>query len=480
MTSVQPAAANRRFAAVDLGATSGRVILGRIAGGKLETQQVARFANEPVRLGNGLHWNLAGLYGEVLAGLAAAEHAAPGQIESVGIDSWAVDYGLFRRGRLLGEPFHYRDERNERGVEAVHGRFSPQELYARNGLQHLSFNTLFQLATEGDMLEFSDRLLLIPDLVTYWLTGVEVAERTNASTTGLLDPRTGEWDGSLARGIGVPERILPRLVDPGTRVGQLSPAAAERVGRPLDVMSVASHDTASAVAAVPALRPDFAYVSCGTWGLVGLELATPVLTEDARRANFTNEGGLDGQTRFLHNVMGMWLLSESIRFWHPLADAAERATVLHALLGEAERVTGDRPVFDVNDSRFLAPGDIPERIANWYRERGERAPANQAEVVRCIIESLAQAFTDAVFRASELASHTVGVIHIVGGGSQNALLCQATANRSGLPVLAGPTEATAMGNLLVQARALGEIEPGPESIRAVVARSTEVTEYLPR
>ncbi|UOQ60482.1 rhamnulokinase [Leucobacter rhizosphaerae] len=467
-------------AAVDLGATSGRVIVGRLEDGVLQTRHIARFANDPVHTPDGMHWNLLELYRQVTLGLAAAEREAPGEIASVGIDSWAVDYGLFRGDRLLGTPYHYRDARNEAGVAAVHQLVSAEELYARNGLQHLTFNTLFQLATEGEMLAFADRLLLVPDLLNFWLTGAQVAERTNASTTGLLDARTGEWDLELAARLGIPAGLLPRLVDAGTPIGTLSADVARTVGRALDVVAVGSHDTASAVVAIPNSGRDFAYISCGTWGLVGLELDAPVLTDDARRANFTNEGGVDGRTRFLHNVMGLWLLSESLRHWEPGATDAQRSSLLGELLAEAARVPSDVPVFDVNDPAFLPAGDIPERIRSWYRRRGERVPETRAEVVRCIIESLAEAFAEAVREASRLADHDVSVIHLVGGGSQNTLLCQATANRSGLRVVAGPTEATAMGNLLIQARALGQLAPELGAVREVVTRSSHVIEYLPR
>ena len=467
-------------AAVDLGATSGRVILGRIDGGVLRTQHVARFANDPVRTGDGLHWNLLELYRQALAGLALAERESPGEIASVGIDSWAVDYGLLRGGRLLGVPYHYRDARCETGVGAVHARVPAEQLYARNGLQHLPFNTVFQFAAEGELLDLADRALLIPDLLNYWLTGVEAAELSNASTTGLLDARSRSWDLELASALGVPHRLLPPLVEAGTRLGRMTPAAAAAVGRALDVVAVASHDTASAVAAVPAERPDFAYVSCGTWGLVGLELDAPVLSADAYRANFTNEGGIGGTTRFLHNVMGLWLLSESLRHWYPGATDAQRSSHLMELLDEAARVGSASPVFDVNDPAFLPPGDIPGRVRSWFAARGERAPQTPAEIVRSIVESLASAFADAVREGARLAGREVTVIHIVGGGSQNTLLCQALADRSGLPVLAGPVEATAMGNLLVQAQALGQVEPGLESLRAVVARSTRVVAYAPR
>lgn len=481
----RPASTPGALAAVDLGATSGRVIIGRLEGARpdsitLTTRQLSRFANHPVRTPDGLHWNLLGMYHEVLQGLAAAEHASPGSIASIGVDSWGVDYGLLRDGRLLGTPYHYRDERTAAGVRAVHARVSPEELYARSGIQHMPINTLFQLATEGPLLSLADQMLLIPDLISYWLTGVPAAERTIASTTGLLNPHAREWDLPLAERIGIPPAILPRLVDAGARLGALDAAAAAVVGRALDVVTVPSHDTASAVAAIPASRPDFAFISCGTWGLVGLELDAPVLGEAARAAGFTNEGGLDGTTRFLHNVMGLWILSESIREWAPPADAATQAALLSELLADAARIDRAMPVFDVDDPAFATPGNMPERIRAWYRARGERAPESRAELVRCIVESLAQAFADAVSQAAQLANHEVAVIHIVGGGSQNTLLCQAVADRAGLPVIAGPTEATAMGNLLVQARTHGWITPEREAIRGVVARSTSVTEYLPR
>lgn len=470
----------RTVAAVDLGATSGRVITGTITDGVLTMRHEARFPNNPVRTRDGLHWNLLGLYQHVLDGLAAAERDGPGQIASIGIDSWAVDYALLRDGRVLGVPYAYRDERTARGVEAVHAVASPEELYRRNGLQHLPFNTVFQLATDGELLGLAEQLLLLPDLLAYWLTGAQVAERTNASTTGLLRADTREWDVELAERVGVPARILPLLVDPGAVLGSLEGEAARVVGRDIDVVAVGSHDTASAIVAIPNTGRDFAYISCGTWGLVGLELDEAVVTDAAREANFTNEGGVDGRVRFLHNVMGLWLLSESQRHWEPAATDAQRSSTLQQLLADAAQVDGDVPIFDVNDPVFMAPGDIPGRIAAWLTERGLEAPTTPAGIVRSIVESLAQAFADAVETASALAEHPVSVIHIVGGGSQNALLCQATADRSGMPVLAGPVEATAMGNLLVQARAHGWIPDSLSEIRSIVARSTQIIRYDPK
>jgi rhamnulokinase len=456
-------------AAVDLGATSGRVMLARVGPNELTVTAVARFPNEPYRDDTGLHWDIEGLYRNVVAGLREASALEP-QLASIGIDSWAVDYALMKGGRMLRPPFHYRDERNHPAAEAVHARVSPQELYSENGLQFLPFNTLYQLTAEPE-LGAADSLLLVPDLLAFWLTGREVAERTNASTTGLLDVSTGAWNDSLIERLGLPRRLFPELVDAGTVIGQ---AQINPGGGP-QVTAVGSHDTASAVVAIPAETEDFAYISCGTWGLVGVELEAPVLSAESRAANFTNEGGVDGRTRFLHNVMGLWILTESVRSWK--RDGAN--IDLPALLAAAAAVTTPVPIFDTDDPRFFAPADMPEAIAEWCREHGEPVPASTAEFVRSIVESLAVAFAAAVRRSSELSGKRVSVIHLVGGGSQNELLCQLTADRSGLPVLAGPVEATAIGNVLVQARSLGLVNGDLESLRSVVARTYPPRRFAP-
>jgi rhamnulokinase len=467
-------------AAVDLGATSGRVMLGHVGPGELRLVPVARFPNTPVRTPDGLHWNILELYRSVVAGLSGAARQEP-HLSSIGIDSWAVDYGLLRQGRLLGAPFHYRDERTAAGVEAVHARVPFAELYRGNGLQFLPFNTVYQLATERDagMLDVTDTALLIPDLIAHWLTGARVAEATNASTTGLV--RAGgstDWDTELLTRLGIPAAILPPIVQPGDRIGTLLSGVAAEVGLSpsTPVTAIGSHDTASAVVAVPMTSQDAAYISCGTWGLVGVELEHPVLTEASRAANFTNEGGVDGRTRFLHNVMGLWLLSESVRTWERGGETID----LPGLIAQAAAVDTAVSVFDANDPRFLAPGDMPARIAEALVEQGSPVPQSRAEFVRCIVESLAQAFADAVHTASELSGVRVRTIHVVGGGSQNALLCQLTADRAGIPVVAGPVEATALGNVLVQARAVGIIDGDLETLRALVARSFEPTRYEPR
>lgn len=455
--------------AVDLGATSGRVMLGHVDHNELSLRPVARFANGPVQRADGLHWDIDRLYEHVLAGLASAVREDPA-VTSVGVDSWAVDYALLAGGRILAEPFHYRDDRAVAGVERVHALVGPAELYTSNGLQFLSFNTLYQFAAERRLAE-AESFLLMPDLFAFRFTGRQFAERTNASTTGLLGTSTQEWDDALIARLGYPRTLFPGLVDPGTSLGALLPEVANRIGGSLEVVTVGSHDTASAVVAVPAASADFAYISCGTWALVGVELEHPLLTQASRAANFTNEAGVDGRVRFLHNVMGLWLLSECAREWGH--------EDLPALLAGAAAVTTPVPVFDANDPCFLAAGDMPGRIAAWLQEHGEPVPDNHAVVVRSIIESLANAFADAVRTASQLSGKTVSTIHIVGGGSLNELLCQLTADRSGLPVLAGPVEATAIGNVLIQARAQGFVDGSLESLRALVAAAFSPKRYLP-
>lgn len=464
--------------AVDLGATSGRVVVGHVGSDGVRLDVVERFPNNPVRVWEGategLHWNVLELFRSILLGLTAAGRH---DLISVGVDSWGLDYGLLRDGALLGAPYSYRDARTAEGVRATHELMSHDELYAISGMQFMPINSVYQFTADrlAGRVQPGDTALLIPDLIGYWLTGVAVAERTNASTTGLFDVRRREWSSEIAQRLSFEPSLFPRLVDPGTELGGLLPGVASEIGAQVPVVSVGSHDTASAVVGVPAQDDDVAYVSCGTWGLVGVELDAPVLTDAARVANFTNEGGLDGTTRFLQNVTGLWLQSESIRTWEREGRTLDLPTLIDAA---AALPTGS--VFDANDPRLLPPGDMPARIAQCCAEAGQPVPQSPAEFVRAINESLAEAFARAVRQAAELSGKTVKVIHIVGGGSQNALLCQLTADRSGLPVIAGPVEATALGNVLVQARAAGLLSGGLGSLRAVIGRSVSLQRYEPR
>lgn len=468
-----------QFAAIDLGATSGRMMLAEIGPQRLQLEQVARFPNDPVHLFDGrriaMHWDLPGLFHQACLGLAeAARHSE--RLVAIGVDSWAVDYGLLRDGALLGLPYHYRDERTASGVEAVHARIEPDELYDRNGLQFLPFNTVYQLAAES-RLDIADRALLVPDLIGYWLTGREATERTNASTTGLLGV-DGRWDDELCSLLGLPPDLFPALVEPGTPLGPVLPGLADQLGVPTSttVTTTASHDTAAAVAAVPMDPASAAYVSCGTWGLVGVEVDAPVLSAQGRAANFTNEVGADGRIRYLHNVMGLWLLSESVRQFDRDGYRAD----LTELLAQAAEVPPTFDVFDTADPSFAPPGDMPARIRAWYDERGLRVPMTRPELVRVIVDSLAEAFATGVRQAAELSGVPVRTVHVVGGGSQNRLLCQLTADRLGLPVLAGPVEATALGNVLITARAHGAVSGDLEALRRIVAASFPTQRYVPR
>lgn len=461
----------KTYAAVDLGASSGRVMTGRVSPDSLELTEAHRFPNRPVRTPEGLRWDILALYAGVLDGLRAA-----GQADSVGIDSWAVDYGLLDAdGALLGNPVHYRDGRTDGVAEKVWTTVPAAELYAATGVQYAPFNTLYQLAAAAGTAQFAQaaRVLLVPDLLTYWLTGEQGTELTNASTTQLIDPRTRTWASGLAERLGIDLGLFAPLRQPGDPAGLLRPEVLEETGLrgPVPVTAVGSHDTASAVAAVPAAGERFAYICTGTWSLAGLELDAPVLTEESRAANFTNELGLDGTVRYLRNIMGLWLLQECQRAW------GERD--LGALLREAAAAPALRSVVDAGDAAFLAPGRMPERITAACRDSGQPVPGTPGEITRCILDSLALAHRRAVQDAQRLAGHPVDVVHVVGGGTRNALLCQLTADACGLPVVAGPTEAAALGNVLVQARAHGLVGD-LTGMRRLLVRTQPLTRYEPR
>jgi rhamnulokinase len=487
-----PVTAAVTVAAVDLGASAGRVVTGRVGPGLLELREAHRFPNVPVRAGGTLHWDILSLYREITAGLAAA--ATGTTLASAGIDSWGVDYGLLDSGgTLLGNPVHYRDARTEGAVERVLAAVPAAELYAITGIQQLTFNTICQLtaAAGSPQLAAASTLLLIPDLLGYWLTGVAGAEITNASTTQLLDVSQRAWAVSVMQRAGIQPGIFPPLRQPGEVIGELRPdvAAALSSGLPagLPVVAVGSHDTASAVACVPAQSGSFAYISCGTWSLVGMELERPVLTEASRRANFTNEAGIDGTIRYLRNVAGLWLLQESLRTWSG-ADRQEAdhagpggrlGTDLNGLLAAAAREPALRWVIDANDPALLAPGDMPARIAAACRAAGRVPPATRAQTVRCILDSLALAHRRAILAAQELSGRHADTVHLVGGGARNALLCQLTADACGLPVVAGPVEASAIGNILVQARALGAAPADLPGLRALVRATQPLRRFEP-
>jgi rhamnulokinase len=467
------------FAAVDIGASSGRVILGRVGNDGVQLEVVHRFPNGVVEIDGGLRWDFDALFAEVLEGLSAAATVAAVQgerVASIGIDTWAVDYGLVNKaGELTAQPFSYRDDRSRAAVEPVHRKLDPARLYGTTGLQFLQFNTIYQLASEKDL----DGLqaLLIPDLIAFLLTGQRRTEATNASTTGLFDAVAGEWATEFFTALGLRKDLFPPLIQPGETVGTLLAEIAAQVGLPQDtrVVAVGSHDTASAVAAVPAQEEDFAYISSGTWSLVGLELKHPVLTEASREANFTNERGVDGTVRYLRNMGGLWLLSECQRTWAQEGFRPELA----ALLTAAAALPPGGPQINPDDPYFIAPDNMPDRIRAAVRRTGEVLPNDPAAITRCIMDSLAAGYARTLRDAERLADRSADVVHVVGGGSQNRLLCQLTADATGKKVIAGPVEATALGNVLVQARAAGSVDGGLGELRTLVAASSPLQVFAP-
>jgi rhamnulokinase len=475
------------YLALDLGAESGRGLLGRFDGERLALEELHRFPNGPIRLLDTLYWDLPRLFDECKAALGKAV-AGGRRLDGVGVDTWGVDFALVGRGdTLLGNPVHYRDARTEGMMEAAFARVSRERIYEVTGLQFLPFNTLYQLLAlkraGSPLLEVAETLLMMPDLFGWLLTGRRAGERTDASTTQLLDPRSGAWSDELCDALGLPRRILPDLIEPGTELGPLRGSVAEEVGTsPMPILATAGHDTASAVAAVPASTPshgsgppDWCYLSSGTWSLLGVEVPRPVINEATRRYNFTNEGGVAGTTRLLKNIMGLWLVQECRRTWA----RAGRDHSYEEVTAMAEAARPFATLVDPDDASFLAPGDMPGRLAAYCLKMGQTPPQDDGAFVRCALESLALKYRWTVERLEQVLGTTIRTIHVVGGGAKNALLCRFTADACGRPVHAGPVEATAMGNILVQAMGRGRLGSLAD-VRAVVSRSAPVVIYEPR
>lgn len=467
------------FGAVDIGASGGRVMAGRLTDGRIELELVHRFGNQLDRRDGRLVWDFDRITADVIDGLTLLA-ARYDDVVSIGIDTWAVDYGLLdRAGALIGDPIAYRDDRTAAVIADVHTKIDFAELYGIAGLQFLPFNTIYQLAAEqqGDRWSRAATLLMLPDLLAYRLTGQRQVEVTNASTTGLFDATTRDWSPMIMERIGVPASLLPPVVASGDVIGTLLPDVAQRTGLPATtvITAVGSHDTASAIVGTPLESSDAAYISSGTWSLVGVELDQPILSAESRLANFTNEGGVDRTVRYLRNAGGLWLLSECVRDWE---ESGERVD-LDRLLSDAAAVDGPVGVIDADAEEFIAPGDMPARIALACERTGQPVPRSRAEFARTICESLAVAYASTVRTAGELSGRTIDSVHVVGGGSQNELLCQLTADRCGLPVIAGPTEATALGNVLVQARAQGAVSGTLADLRRLVRASTNPRHYMP-
>lgn len=465
--------------AFDLGAESGRAMLGHYDGRLLGLSEAGRFPNRAVRLPDGLYWDALGLFSEICSVLTAVQ-ADGASVRSIGIDSWGCDFGLLDcDNALISNPLHHRDGRGAAGMSAAFDRVPADEIYELTGIQFLPFNTAFQLlALAGsDALSRAETLLLIPDLLNYWLTGERFAEATNASTTQLLDVRTGRWSEDLTSRLGIRESLFPTLISPGEIVGGLTPQLAEltRLPEATPVVAVASHDTASAVVAVP-FGPGgrAAYISSGTWSLVGVEVDKPVVSEQARTANLTNERGFGGKTRLLKNVMGLWLTQECRRTW-----ISEGMAPSYADLEElAELAPPGGPLFDPDLPELLMPGDMPARIRDLCIRCGQRDPEEPSVLIRAIFESLACKYRLVFEEIEQVTGSPIDTVHVIGGGAKNVFLCKLTANVTRRPVVAGPIEAAALGNIVCQLHAFGELGSLGD-MRSLIRSSVELREYEP-
>jgi len=472
------------YLGVDLGAESGRVIAGLFDGTKIRLEQLHRFSNGPVSMGGSLRWNVVSLWSEITEGLARAGVRFGDAVASVGVDTWGVDYVLLSKtGEMLGQPVHYRDSRTAGMLENAFTRVPRRRIFEETGLQFLEFNTLFQLLamqkTNPQLLDLADRMLMVPDFFHWCLSGSQVVEFTNATTSQCFHAAKKEWAWDLLRDFELPTDIFPDVVEPGTRLGRLRSEVASltRLNR-IEVVAPATHDTGAAVAAVPTERTgraDWAYISSGTWSLMGVELPGAILGDRALELNVTNEGGIDGTYRLLKNITGLWLVQECRRSF--AKQGADRSYA--ELVSSAQAAEPFRSLVDPDDPAFLNPDDMPLAISEWCRAREQPVPQNEGQLVRCALESLALKYRTVLGWLEELTMTPVEVIHIVGGGSQNELLNQFTANACGKPVVAGPVEATALGNVLIQARSAGEIGTLGD-IREIVRHSNELQHYEPQ
>jgi rhamnulokinase len=472
------------FLGIDIGGESGRVMAGLWNGERMRLEEVHRFPNGGVALGDSLRWNLLQLWSEIESGLGLAAKRFGENIVSIGADTWGVDFVLLSKsGELLGQPRHYRDPRNVAASEAMLRSVSREEIWAASGIQFMPINTLPQLvamqAENAELLDAADCFLMIPDFVHWCLCGAKAVEFTNATTTQFFHPSERRWSHELLGKLGIPSGMLPAVVQPGTDLGAVSAAVANRTGlRAVRTIAPATHDTGSAVVAVPTERTgqaNWAYLSSGTWSLLGMELPRPILSPRALELNVTNEGGVDGTYRLLKNIMGLWLVQQCRRSFEKRGGTTDYSELIRL----AEAAPAFRSLVDPDDPRFLAPADMPSAIADDCRETGQPAPESEGQFIRCALESLALKYAKVLAWLEEISGSRVEVIHVVGGGARIALLNQFTANATGRTVLAGPTEATVMGNLLVQARAAGEIGSLDE-IRGVSRLSAEMQAFHPQ
>lgn len=470
---------NKKVLTFDFGASSGRAILSKYEGEKITLQEVHRFSNDPVDIGNTLYWDVLRLFYEVKQGILKAKQN--GGFDAIGIDTWGVDFGLIdKNGELISNPVHYRDLRTENIPELAFKKMSKDEIYERTGIQFMRINTLYQLyylvKNRPEIIEKIEKMLFMPDLFAYFLTGEKRSELTIASTSNMLNPYTKTWDTDILSNLEIPERIFPKMIKPGEQYGYLKKSIAEELGcDTVPVIAVSTHDTASAVLAVPAENEDFVYVSCGTWSLFGSELKNPVINEESAAANFTNEGGYNNTIRFLKNIMGLWIFQESCRQWK----REGKEIVYKELDKKAENSAPFKCFIDPDSPQFETPGNVPRRIREFCEKTGQYVPQTDGEIVRCIFESLAMKYRYSLENLNRITNKEYDTIHMVGGGINAKILCEFTASACNKKVLAGPIEATALGNAVAQFISLGVIKD-VKSARKTIKNSIDFAQYEPK
>ncbi len=467
------------FLAFDIGASSGRAMLGTLHDNQLELVEVHRFKNQMTQIHGHFYWNIFSLFEELKTGLRKCISEFKIQPDSVGIDTWGVDYALVTDdGHLTGLPFAYRDHRTDNSMEEFFGILPKKQTYLLSGIQFMQFNTLFQLFSSVQQkysgLKIAESLLFMPDALNYLFTGIKINEYTIASTSQLLKPGKAEWEKQLFKAAGIPQKLAGEIIQPGTSLSELLPEVlAETGSAPISCIAVAGHDTASAVVSVPARGENWAYLSSGTWSLLGIESSVPLVSEQTLEMNFTNEGGVEGTTRFLKNIMGMWLIQECKRIWD-----AQSVMGWHEIVALSNNIKPFKSLINPDDAGFLNPGDMPKAVQDFCAKTNQPVPQTKGEIARCIYDSLVLKYKYTIKQIESVTGKRIEKLHIIGGGAHNKTVNQLTADATGIPVLAGPTEATAIGNIMLQAKALGKVTSLQE-IREIVRNSFEVTEYKP-
>ena len=470
----------QQYLAIDLGAESGRGVLGKFDGGSLQLEEIHRFPNGGVRVMDSLHWDVLQLWSEIKRTLSICARDRI-NLMSLGVDTWGVDFALLDRDdALLGYPYHYRDSRTDGMLDEAFRRMPRAEIFKRSGAQFLQINTLYQLLSmalrNSPLLDAADTFLMMPDIFNFWLTGRKACEFTDATTTQFYDPRQYGWSKEILDALGLPTEIFPEIVPPGTHFGALLSNVASEIGLPkIPVIAPACHDTGSAVAAVPARGEDWAYISSGTWSLMGIEVPNPIITDQALELNFTNEGGIENTFRFLKNIMGLWLIQECRRTWAQAGDDMSYDQITKMAVSAKPFAA----LIDPDDISFLPAGDMPSRIVDYCKRSGQTIPLDKGQIIRCALESLALKYRWVLEKLESITGKPINVLHIVGGGTQNKVLCQFTADATGIPIVAGPIEATAIGNIMVQAVASGAINSIADA-REIVRRSFEAAVYEPQ